>query len=129
MQIGEFSELSGVSIKTLRYYEEVGLLPAPNRTKSGYRDYSNQLLGRLQFIKNAKAVGFSLREIREILFYRERGEIPCSHVNSLLQKHFEACQRKIRELEEAKDTILVLIKRAKRLKPQDCNADSICHLV
>jgi DNA-binding transcriptional MerR regulator len=75
--IGQLSERVGVSTKTIRYYEEVGLLPRASRSEGGYRLYSVEDEGRLQFVASARRVGFALGEIKEMLALRERGRPPC----------------------------------------------------
>jgi MerR family copper efflux transcriptional regulator len=67
MKIGELAKSAGVGIDTLRYYEREGLLPAPRRLASGYRDYGAHVLQRLRFVRRAKALGFTLPEIRDLL--------------------------------------------------------------
>src|SRR5688572_31055600 len=67
MKIGELAKRAGVGIDALRYYEREGLLPAPRRLASGYRDYGDDVLQRLRFVRRAKALGFTLSEIRELL--------------------------------------------------------------
>ena len=67
MRIGEIAELAGVTTKTVRYYERIGILPEPDRTPSGYRDYGVGTLERLRFIRDAQATGLSLAEIHSIL--------------------------------------------------------------
>ena len=62
MRIGQIAERSGVPTKTIRYYESVGLLPRPDRTESGYRDYDEPALQRLRFVQRARSLGFSVRE-------------------------------------------------------------------
>ncbi|MHB1064860.1 MAG: MerR family transcriptional regulator [Georgenia sp.] len=77
MRIGELAREGGVNPKTIRYYESIGLLPEPDRTASGYRDYEPSDLARLTFIRSAKRLGISLDEIREILAFQQRGEARC----------------------------------------------------
>lgn len=73
MRIGELARQAGVNIQTVRFYERKGLLPAPRRKPSGYRLYTDEDLHRLRFIRRAKALGFSLEEIREVLHMRAEG--------------------------------------------------------
>jgi MerR family transcriptional regulator, Zn(II)-responsive regulator of zntA len=82
MLIGELAEASGATTKTLRFYEEAGLLPAPERTAAGYRDYNAQILPRLDFIRRGRAAGLSLTQIREVLEVRDAGSPPCQHVQT-----------------------------------------------
>src|ERR671914_136430 len=100
MRIGELAERSGVSAKTIRYYEDIGLLPAPARLGSGYRDYEPSTLDRLAFIRAAQAVGLSLGEIRGILALRDQGATPCSHVLDLLRTRSAELDRRIAELRD-----------------------------
>jgi len=70
VQIGEVAQRSGLSVKTLRYYEDIGVLASPPRTPGGYRDYEDTVVGRLQFVRAAQAVGLTLGEIREVIAFR-----------------------------------------------------------
>ena len=79
MRIGELAHGAGVSVETVRFYEREGLLPAPPRRGSGYREYPPDTLARLRFIRHAKELGFSLPEIQELLSLRST-EAPCCEV-------------------------------------------------
>ncbi len=96
--IGTLARQSGLPIKTIRYYEEVGLLPKPSRTPAGYRLYAPDAADRLVFIKKAQNLGLRLDEIREILDLADRGRCPCGHVQDLLKKRFKELQQKIADL-------------------------------
>lgn len=85
VRIGEIATRSGVSAKTIRYYEDIGLLQPPPRTASGYRDYEPTTVDRLAFVRAAQAVGLTLGEIRGIVALRDDGETPCNHVLALLR--------------------------------------------
>src|SRR6266511_4825778 len=87
MRIGELATRTGVPAKTIRYWEQLGLLPQPARTAAGYRDYQPQAATRLEFVRAAQSIGLSLREIREILAVRDRGQVPCTHVARLIDRH------------------------------------------
>lgn len=71
MLIGEVAQRSGVPAKTLRYYEDIGLLRPPGRSPSGYREYGDEVIDRLAFIKSSQALGLSLGEIRSIIAMRD----------------------------------------------------------
>ena len=75
MRIGELAGRLGVNPKTIRYYESIGLLPDPGRTPSGYRVYDEDAVDRLRFIRTAQRLGVTLDEVKEILGFRERGEV------------------------------------------------------
>src|SRR6266403_1817154 len=98
MQIGELASRSGISTKTIRYYEDIGLLPPPPRSPSGYRDYDTSTLDRLAFVRAAQAVGLSLGEIRGIVALRDEGQTPCGHVLDLLRTRSAELDRRITEL-------------------------------
>jgi DNA-binding transcriptional MerR regulator len=98
LKIGQLAEASGLTVKTIRYYELHGLLDRPRRTPSGYRLYGQEDVERLEFIKKAKRLGLSLEEVREIFVLHRRGEAPCIHVLGLLDQKLEYLDRLVREL-------------------------------
>jgi DNA-binding transcriptional MerR regulator len=129
MLIGEIAQRSGIPAKTLRYYEDIGLLRPPERSASGYRDYRPEVLDRLAFIKSSQALGLSLGEIRSIIAMREDGDAPCSHVLELLTGRATEIDRTIRDLRNLKAELQGLVDRAKNLDPADCQPDRVCHLI
>jgi MerR family copper efflux transcriptional regulator len=129
MRIGELSRQAGVSDKTLRYYEDVGVLPPARRTSGGYRDYDPSALDRLAFIRAAQAVGLSLGEIREIIGFRDRGETPCAHVAELVRQRAAELEQRIAELERMRTELRRLARRARSLNPADCEPDMVCHVI
>ncbi len=84
MRIGQIAKVTHVPVKTLRYYEEIGVLSPPARTPEGYRDYPDEAIAQSNFVKASQSAGLSLKEIREILAYRRAGVVPCQHVLTLL---------------------------------------------
>ena len=80
MQIGSLAKANGVSVQTVRYYERYGLLPKPQRKASSYRIYTDEHVRRLQFVLQAKTLGFTLDEIKEIISLSQRHECPCGRV-------------------------------------------------
>jgi DNA-binding transcriptional MerR regulator len=98
LKIGEVSKRSGVSIEALRFYEKGGLLDRPARTMSGYRVYGEDVLERIEFIKRAQALGFSLDEIRQIVDDARRGESPCDEVREIVSRRMEELDERLREL-------------------------------
>lgn len=129
MLIGEVSNQSGVPAKTLRYYEDVGLLRPPERCASGYRRYEPEVLERLAFIRSSQALGLSLGEIRSIISMRDAGETPCAHVLELLVRRAAGIDRTIRDLRALKTELQVLVERAQDLDPADCEPEGVCHLI
>ena len=96
--IGAVATQAGVPIKTIRYYEELGLLPKPPRSPSRYRLYPPDTVDRLAFIKKAQGLGLRLQDIKEILDLADRGRCPCGHVQDLLRKRLKDLQQKIADL-------------------------------
>jgi DNA-binding transcriptional MerR regulator len=96
--ISTLARQTAVPVKTIRYYEDVGLLPKPSRTASGYRLYESETAARLLFIKKAQNLGLRLDEIKEILELADRGRCPCGHVQAFLKKRLAELQQKIADL-------------------------------
>ncbi len=94
----ELARRTGCNSETIRYYERIGLLDAPPRAANGYRIYDERHLRQLRFIMRARALGFTLEEIRELLSLRERGR-PCREVAAITRRHLETVRGKIRDLE------------------------------
>jgi MerR family copper efflux transcriptional regulator len=129
VRIGELAGLAGITTKTLRFYEEVGLLPCPIRTPSGYRDYSPPALDQLAFIRGAQAAGLTLGEIREIIAFRDRGETPCALVLELVERRRGELDARIQELQDLRVELDRLAVRAQTLDPADCPPDELCHII
>lgn len=129
MLIGDVARRSGVPTKTLRYYEQIGLLEAPARSASGYRQYEPDVLARLGFIKSAQALGLTLGEIRSVIRMREAGDAPCGHVVALVSARVEEIDKTIRSLRALKVELRRLLDRAQELDPADCEPHRVCHLV
>lgn len=127
MRIGELAGLSGVTAKTIRFWESAGLLADPSRTPSGYRDYDPEVVGRLSFIRHAQAAGLTLAEIRKILAISDDGEPPCGHVTDLIHQHLTEVDERIRELTQTRSLLDQLAQRAKDQDPTDC--DGYCAIL
>jgi MerR family copper efflux transcriptional regulator len=129
MRIGEVAAEAGMTTKALRYYERVGLLPEPDRTVSGYRDYPATVLDRLRFIRAAQAVGLTLGEIKGVISFREQGHPPCTHVLELIETRAADLDRRISELGQLRDELRQLAKRGRSLSPDACSPDLVCHIL
>ncbi len=95
--IGSVAKESGVPIKTIRYYEELGLLTASGRTEGGFRLFNSDVLARLNFIKRAQSLGLSLLEIKEFLDVHDEGNLPCEHIKTKLQDKVIAIDNQIQQ--------------------------------
>jgi DNA-binding transcriptional MerR regulator len=108
MKIGELAERVDVNPRTIRYYESIRLLPPAQRTPSGYRDYGEDDVERMIFIRTAQRLGMSLDEIQEILAVRERGERPCSYVLEVLRQQVADIDRRIADLQRLRADLITL---------------------
>lgn len=99
MKIGEVAERSGCHPETVRYYERIGLLPAPPRTTGGYRDYRPADADRLRFISRGRELGFSLEEIRSLLGLAEDDGLSCQDVDRLARGHLLDIRNRLNDLQ------------------------------
>ena len=129
MRIGEFAERAGTSVKTIRYYDRIGVLKAEERSDSGYRLYGGDALDRYRFVRAAQAVGLRLGEIREIIALRDRGETPCGFVVDLIGRRAAELDARIAELAALRDELRSLDRRARRLDPHRCDPRLVCHVI
>ena len=127
--IGRVARSSGVSVQAVRFYERQGLLPAAQRTSAGYRIYGPEAVERLQFVKQAQELGFSLDEIREILRLRYEGRSPCECVSTLLQQKLEKIERQIKQLVRFRHDLRKTLERSKKLPHLPHTASAICPLI
>lgn len=128
LRIGKLAQQVGVNAKTIRYYEQIGLVSAPARTGSGYRLYHPADADRLRFIKRVQQLGFTLGEIGEVLALRDRGEAPCPYVAERLERRAREIDRAIAELTALKRELALLRQCARRLPSPDREA-KYCHIL
>ena len=129
MRIGDLANRSGLTVKTLRFYETVGVLPKAARLPSGYRDYDDNALVRLSFVKAAQAAGLSLSEISQVIAISDDDGPPCEHVTGLLDVHAADLDRRIAELTALRADITRLQERAATLDPSTCDPTGVCHVI
>lgn len=109
MNIGEAAGASGVSAKMIRHYEGIGLLPVASRTESGYRQYDDNEVHTLRFIRHSRDLGFSLAEIAELVGLWQNRRRPSRQVKALAQHHIEELDRKAQQLLAMKSTLEHLV--------------------
>lgn len=126
MRIGEIAAATGMTAKTLRFYEDRGLLPAPDRAPNGYRDYAQESVNRLEFIRRGRAAGLTLSQIGGILAARDVGQTPCNHVRDLLGKQLDDLDARIAELTALRATVAEIHDVAATGDPATCDPDHIC---
>ncbi len=129
MRIGELAEQADVSTKTIRYYESIGLLPEPERTESGYRDYATGSVERLRFIRDAQATGLTLAEISSVVELKGAGQTSCQHTTELLDRHLAELDAQIARMRAARDELASLAERARTLDPNGCTNPHRCQVI
>jgi DNA-binding transcriptional MerR regulator len=131
MQIGELAKLTNTntSTKTIRFYEDSGLLPAPARRASGYRDYGPEIVDRLRFIHRGQAAGLTLQKVRQILAIHDRGEVPCGHVRQVLNSRLVQVRAQIAELAALEAHLQGLLDRAARGAPTEHDHSTVCWIL
>ena len=110
-RIGELAEKCSVNKETIRYYERLGLIPEPNRTKKGYRIYSLQTIDRLNFIKRMQELGFTLNEIDKLLGIVDHNEVKCRDIYDFTVLKLEDIKRKIEDLKKIERMLIDLKDR------------------
>ncbi|MBD2764764.1 heavy metal-responsive transcriptional regulator [Kocuria sp. cx-455] len=129
MRIGELAAETGTTTKTLRFYEEQGLLSPTDRTPAGYRDYTPEAVARIDFIHRGRAAGLTLAQIRQIVEIRDAGRAPCEHVRDLLDARLNDIEQQIAQLGALRDTIAELRENASHPEPDTCSVDQVCRYV
>ncbi len=120
MNIGNAAKQSGVSAKTIRYYESVGLIPKATRARNGYRDYAENDVETLRFIRRARSLGFSVENVAGLLdLWRNKGRASAV-VKGVALKHIEDVEKRISELESIRDTLKHLTESCHGDERPDC---------
>jgi Hg(II)-responsive transcriptional regulator len=118
--IGALAEAADTKVETVRYYERIGLLPEPGRTRGNYRSYSGDHLARLGFIRRARELGFTLDQIRALLGLADHRENDCRAVDALASEHLAGIEQKIADLNALRRELGDLIGQCKQGKIADC---------
>jgi MerR family mercuric resistance operon transcriptional regulator len=105
MSRGSLAKHTGVNIETIRYYEKIGLMPNPSRSAGGHRIYNQSHLKRLFFIRRSRQLGFTLKEIRELLELVDGGEYTCAEIRNRTTTHLVDVTRKISDLQKIQRTL------------------------
>jgi Hg(II)-responsive transcriptional regulator len=106
LSIGQVARQAGIGVETIRFYEREGLLEEPPRRDSGYRQYSEQVITRIHFIQRAKRLGFSLKEIAELLLLRVDAQTSCEEVKQRTEAKIAEVERKVIELQRMRQALL-----------------------
>jgi MerR family copper efflux transcriptional regulator len=108
MTIGQVAKLAGVGVETIRFYEREGLLNKPKRKESGYRMFGPEVVNRIKFIKSVKELGFSLKEIRELLFLRVDSRSTATEVKKRVDSKIDQIDRRIHDLKKVRNALAQL---------------------
>ena len=120
MNIGNAAKRSGVTAKTIRYYESIGLIPKASRADNGYRDYSDNDVETLRFIKRSRNLGFAIEDVSNLLdLWRNKGRASAD-VKAVATKHIEEVEQRIEELESIRDTLKHLTSCCQGNDRPDC---------
>jgi len=122
LSIGELSHQTGVKIPTIRYYEQMGLLNAPERSAGNQRRYAKPELSRLSFIKHARDLGLKIEDIRELLTLSAQPDMPCAEANAIAANHLGSIRARIAQLQSLE---------AELARMATCHADNIknCYVI
>ncbi|UTW10734.1 MerR family DNA-binding protein [Marinobacterium rhizophilum] len=120
--IGKLSAVSGVNLETVRYYERIGLLPAPQRAANGYRCYTDAAARRLRFIRRGRELGFGIEAIRTLLQLADHPELPCGEADQLTLVHLRDVEARIADLEAMRQELI-------RLSGCDSDRAEHCRLI
>lgn len=125
--IGQVTNLTGIPIRTIRYYESVGLIASLGRTEGGFRQFSTDVLTRLAFIKRAQNLGLSLEEIRDILQVYDQGQPPCGDIKDKLEEKLLQIDHQIKQLLTLRSEIGELLSGWKNTYGKQ--EDTICPII
>jgi len=126
LRIGVLAAALGLNPKTIRYYEDIGVLPTPRRTPSGYRLYDAADRERLEFILKARAIGLTLEEIGDVLSLQREGQAVCVHVLALLERKIAGIDQQLRALKDVRAELVDLRRRAVKDAPKD---GTVCGII
>ncbi len=118
--IGEMSRRTGVNIETIRYYERIAIMPRPDRTGGGNRQYNHEQLKRLFFVKRCRGLGFSLDEIRALLEMVDRSDFTCNHVHAMTIAHLANVRKKLLDLKRLEQALTGMAAECTRGDVPDC---------
>lgn len=109
MRIGKVAKQIGITVEAIRFYEKQGLIKAPGRNESGYRDYSEGVVDHLSFIKRAKELGFSLKEIKELMILQSIPGTGCGEVKEQAEAKIADIDEKMKDLQRIRDALVELV--------------------
>lgn len=113
LSIGGLGKATGTKVETIRFYEKIGILPAPSRTAGNYRSYGEEHVRRLGFVRRARALGFPLETVRALLALTDQPDRPCGEVDALVVEQLHEVERKIADLQRLREELDRLAHRCR----------------
>ena len=120
LTIGTLSKKTGTKVQTIRYYEQIGLMPEPGRTEGGQRRYDNAQLDRLSFIRHSRQLGFSLDAIRELLDLSDQPNRPCEEVDALARRQLNQVEQRMARLKALRTELKRMVHECSGGRTADC---------
>ena len=120
MTIGPLSKQTGCNIETIRYYERIGIMPPPPRTEGGHRLYREEHLKRLTFIRRSRELGFTLKDVRNLLSLVDGDDFTCDEVKTMTLEHAGDVRRKIADLRKMERVLKDMVSQCDRGDVPDC---------
>lgn len=120
LTIGKLAEAAGINLETVRYYERIGLMPRPNRTPGGHRNYEGEHVRRLRFIRRSRELGFTIDEIRGLLQLVDARRYTCAEVQAITVRHIGDIRRKIADLRQLEMVLADMAAKCKGDQVPEC---------
>ena len=120
LTIGSLAKKTGTKVQTIRYYEQIGMMPEPGRTAGGQRRYGNPELDRLAFIRHARQLGFSLEAIRELLDLSDQPDRPCHEADAIARRQLKQVEQRLARLEALRTELKRMVHECSGGQTADC---------
>ena len=120
LTIGNLAKRTGTKVQTIRYYEQIGLMPEPSRTEGGQRRYGATELDRLSFIRHARQLGFSLDAVRELLDLSDHPNQPCDEADSIARRQLKQVEQRIARLEALRTELKRMVRECSGNRSANC---------
>ena len=120
LTIGSLAKKTGTKVQTIRYYEQIGLMPEPGRTEGGQRRYGDDELDRLAFIRHARQLGFSLEAIRELLDLSDHPDRPCLEADAIARRQLKQVEQRLARLEALRTELKRMVHECSGGQTADC---------
>ncbi len=120
LSIGTLARRTGIKVQTIRYYEQIGLMPEPGRTEGGQRRYGDDELDRLSFIRHARQLGFALEAIRELLDMSDHPSLPCDEADAIARRQLRQVEQRLARLEALRTELQRMVHECSGGRAADC---------